>query len=218
MLPSNNLRPVYLVHTPPLLRRLFPKACCRIPDAPKTIFLTFDDGPSPAVTPWVLDQLHRYEATATFFCIGRQVARHPGLLRSVAAAGHAVGNHTYDHLDGWRTHRRTYLENVRLCRTLLPGPLFRPPFGRLTPGQWKHLHCQMKVIFWDVLSGDFDPARSAAQCLSDVIRHATDGSIVVFHDSPQAAPRLFGALPGVLEHFSRKGFRFEGLDGYAGTP
>jgi peptidoglycan/xylan/chitin deacetylase (PgdA/CDA1 family) len=209
---------LYLVKTPPLLQRLLPTARFVVPDAPKTIFLTFDDGPTPMVTPWVLRVLADYQATATFFCIGRNIARHPEIFREVVDAGHSVGNHTYDHLDGWKTTRRSYLDNVLQCDPLLPGRLFRPPFGRLTPGQWKQLHCQRSVIFWDVLSGDFDTARTAGQCLADVTNHAAGGSIVVFHDSRQAAPRLFGALPGVLEHFSRRGFRFEGLANRTGTP
>jgi peptidoglycan-N-acetylglucosamine deacetylase len=179
------------------------------------LYLSFDDGPHPVATPFVLDELHKYNAKATFFCIGKNVKEYPQIYRRVLAEGHRVGNHTQDHLNGWKTDDKKYIENIREAAQLIDSDLFRPPYGRISRFQTQVLHGDRerpyKVIMWDVLSADFDRRISGARCARNVIRYARPGSIVVFHDSAKAFDRLRQALPAVLEHFSRMGYRFEAI-------
>lgn len=203
---------MYLVKTPKLLQALMPAYTWRVPTAEKVIHLTFDDGPIPEVTPWVLDTLSVYNAKATFFCVGENVQRYPTLFQRLQVEGHAVGNHTFNHLNGWETDNIPYFHNIRHCARLVKSELFRPPYGRITPGQRVFLERHYNIIMWDVLSGDFDPEITAEQCLANVIDNTRRGSIVVMHDSLKSAAKLKFILPRILEHFSQKGFRFEALD------
>lgn len=177
----------------------------------KEIFLTFDDGPHPTITPLVLALLKKYNAKATFFCIGRNVERYPGIYRQIIEEGHAVGNHTYDHLNGWKTGNSIYLKNIILAGELIKSRLFRPPYGRIAKSQVKELAPVFKVIMWDVLSADFDVNVTPQRCLDNVLFNTRNGSIVVFHDSEKALPRLEFALPKALAHFAEHGYTMKAI-------
>lgn len=204
----------YLAKTPQWIKKLYPQRIWNMPPAKKAIYLTFDDGPHPEITSFVLDELHRYNARATFFCVGKNVVDNPLVFNRILEEGHAVGNHTYDHLDGWKTHNAVYINNILKARRYINSDLFRPPFGRISSAQQKNLlkqHNKVQIIMWSVLSGDFDIDITPVQCSKNVIKNAESGSIVVFHDSEKAQLRLRYALPEVLKYFSGKGFIFEKL-------
>ena len=177
----------------------------------KELFLTFDDGPIPEVTPWVLQVLRSYNAKATFFCIGKNIEENQWIYNMIKKEGHSVGNHTYDHLNGWRTNVRTYYRSVIQCSELTGSNLFRPPYGRIKREQASGLLSRFKIVMWDVLSGDFDINSSKEKCLSNVVDNARRGSIIVFHDSIKAQEKMQYALPRVLEHFSLMGYAFRAL-------
>ena len=180
----------------------------------KILYLSFDDGPHPVATPLVLDLLKQYGARATFFCIGKNVQEHPQIYRRILSEGHRVGNHTHNHLNGWKVSDEAYIENIRLAARYIDSDLFRPPYGRISAWQADLLRrppFNFSIIMWEVLSADFDRALRPERCARNVVRHARPGSIVVFHDSEKAMDRLRGALPVVLDHFSRLGYRFEGI-------
>ena len=203
---------MYLARTPRLVQTLMPSYVWRIPTAEKVIYLTFDDGPIPEVTPWVLDELRKFGAKATFFCVGDNVKSHPNIFKKVTEAGHAVGNHTFNHLNGWGTENLPYFHNIRATARLVKSRLFRPPYGRLMPSQKSFLERHYKIIMWDVLSGDFDQNLSGEDCLNNVVENVRPGSIIVMHDSLKAEANLRFVLPRVLQHFTEKGFRFERLE------
>ena len=203
---------MYFIKSPQFGRNLFPNFTWQIPTDEKRLFLTFDDGPVADVTPWVLRTLADYDAKATFFCVGDNIRKYPQIFAQIREEGHSGGNHTFNHLNGWATENIPYFHNVRHCATLVNSELFRPPYGRLKPKQAQFLQRHYRVVMWDVLSGDFDPAISPQQCFKNVANHAEPGSIVVFHDSLKARERLEYALPKVLEHFSALGYRFEALN------
>jgi peptidoglycan/xylan/chitin deacetylase (PgdA/CDA1 family) len=185
----------------------------RVRTSDKVLYLTFDDGPIPEVTPWVLDTLKEYQAKATFFCIGRNIERNPDVFQRLLAEGHRVGNHTFDHPSGWETGLFEYLRNTLHCQQFTRTGLFRPPYGRITLSQARALARRFQLVFWDVLSEDFDANLSAHKCLRNVLAKARPGSIIVFHDSLLAEDRVRYALPRTLEHFAHKGYRFESLPG-----
>jgi peptidoglycan/xylan/chitin deacetylase (PgdA/CDA1 family) len=207
---------MYLVKTPFWLRALYPSLTWRIKGGAKTIYLTFDDGPHPTATPFVLEQLRKYNAKATFFCIGKNVAEHPAVYQNILADGHTVGNHTYHHLNGWKTKDDIYLDDIEQASTLINSKLFRPPYGRIRNSQQKQLatrHPQLQTIMWSVLSGDFDTNLTPEACLGYVLYHTKPGSIIVFHDSTKAWDRMQYALPKVLEHFTKEGYVFDAIQG-----
>ncbi len=202
---------MYLVKTPLFIQKHFPNFTWKMPGKDPVIYLTFDDGPVPEVTPWVLDQLKEYNAKATFFCVGDNVRKNPELLIRLEKEGHIAGNHTFSHLNAWNSENLDYFHDVRRCAALTHSGLFRPPYGRLKPKQVQFLQRHYRIIMWDVLSGDFDRQITPEQCFQNVARNAGPGSIVVFHDSIKASERMRFALPRVLEHFSAQGYRFESL-------
>lgn len=205
---------MYLVKTPLLLKKLYPGLTWNFNRADRCIYLTFDDGPIPIVTPFVLKTLKQYHAKATFFCIGDNVQKHPDVFEQVKADGHSIGNHTFNHLRGWATPTDEYTENFKKCDAQLNSPLFRPPYGRIKKEQIKALRTlkpDLKIIMWDVLSGDFDIKLNPEKCLRGVIKHTCNGSVVVFHDSLKAFPRLEYVLPLALEYWSKKGYEFKSM-------
>lgn len=203
---------MYLVHTPQYVQALFPGLTWKMPTKEKEIYLTFDDGPIPGVTPWVLEMLRQYNAKATFFCVGDNVRKYPEIYEQVLEEGHAVGNHTLNHLSGWSTENISYFHNIRHCARVVNSGLFRPPYGKLRPSQVHFLQRHYHIIMWDVLSADFDRDVTPDECSQNVIQHAVPGSIVVFHDSLKAETNLRHALPAVLEHFSSIGYTFKALN------
>lgn len=189
-----------------------PQLIWRLPNSGKTIFLTFDDGPIPEVTPWVLDQLEKYKAKASFFCVGENIERNPDIYQMILNSSHTVCNHTHNHLSGWSTCTKDYIDNVDKASQFISSSFFRPPYGRLTPAKFKALKEKYQIVMWDVLSGDFDPYISPEDCLNNVIRNAQSGSIIVFHDSIKSQKNLEYTLPRMLEYFSALNYNFENLE------
>ena len=204
-----------LYKTPLFVQWLYPSLVWRQSKAGKSIYLTFDDGPIPEVTPWVLQTLKHYGAKATFFCVGENVKRHPEIFKMLLADGHAIGNHTYHHLNGIKTGPALYLKDFLKCEEVLrengvTTSLFRPPYGRISRRQVQMLASRY-IVMWNVLSYDFSKKITAQKVLDKSIQHTTSGSIVVFHDSLKANENLKFALPKFLEHFQSQGYRFEAL-------
>jgi peptidoglycan/xylan/chitin deacetylase (PgdA/CDA1 family) len=222
---------MYLIKSPLLLKWYYPSLLWNKSRTEKVIYLTFDDGPIPNVTDFVLKTLKAFNAKATFFCIGDNIVKHPDVFERVKNAGHAIGNHTFNHLKGWKTDDETYLENTLKCQELTQSNLFRPPYGRIKKSQIKSLESlvwsseskapnnsqlpapssQLNIVMWDVLSGDFDINLSPEKCYQNVIKHSENGSIIVFHDSLKAFDRLSYTLPKTLAYFAEKGFTFSTL-------
>jgi peptidoglycan/xylan/chitin deacetylase (PgdA/CDA1 family) len=204
----------YLVKSPWLLKKFYPGCVWNIATNEKILYLTFDDGPHPQATSFVLDELKKYDARATFFCIGKNVKEHFDIYKQILLDGHRVGNHTYDHLNGWRTDDEIYFENIEEAAKIIDSNLFRPPYGRITKFQLKAIagnRLKLKTIMWDVLSGDFDMALKPENCYLNVVKNADPGSIIVFHDSLKALPALQYTLPKILKYFTEKGFQFKSL-------
>lgn len=182
------------------------------------MYLTFDDGPIPEVTPWVLEQLRKYNAKATFFCVGENLHQHPEIAKQAVAEGHVLANHTYNHLKGWQTPPEKYAANTTQCQQEVEQlqqsgkkKLFRPPYGRISNKQGRQLRSSYEIIMWDVLTNDYDRSLSPAACLRNSIKYTQSGSIIVFHDSLKAKRNMMYALPRFLEHFTRQGYTFETL-------
>ena len=212
-----------MVHrTPFFLPRLYPTLTWRMPSDTNTLYLTFDDGPVPGPTEFVLEILKRAGVKGTFFCIGDNIRKHPEVFKDVVNHGHAIGNHTYHHLNGWKTITSEYEKNVSKCRQEIDAHyseqssradndrnlLFRPPFGRISRSQIRNLQPEYKIIMWDVLSIDYNPNLSGEKCLRNTISASRPGSIIVFHDSRKAEKNLMYTLPRFVEHFLEKGFGF----------
>ena len=213
---------------PELVKKLFPRRIWNGPSEGKSLYLTFDDGPIPEVTPWVLDQLKKYQAKATFFCIGDNVKKHPEVFKKIILEGHAIGNHTFNHFNGWKTATAEYLKNTEEAKLILEqnlekiedpsaargvkNHLFRPPYGRIKGRQARALEkAGYKLVMWDIISMDYDSETSPERCFNNVLDNAKSGSIIVFHDSLKAEPNLKIILPKVLKHYSRQGYKFRKL-------
>ncbi len=190
---------------PRFIQRLYPERIWAFSRKENAVYLTFDDGPIPAVTPWVLDELKKHNAKATFFCIGENVKKYPALFERIIAEGHAVGNHTHNHLNGWKTNTSTYVANTLLAEKVINSKLFRPPYGKITSKQAKTLQQKgFKIVMWDVISYDYNTSISEEKCLQNVLKNIKPGSIVVFHDSLKAEKNLRYVLPKVLEFISER--------------
>jgi peptidoglycan/xylan/chitin deacetylase (PgdA/CDA1 family) len=201
----------FWVKTNYFVKRIFPNYVWDIPNAENKVFLTFDDGPTPEITEWTLEQLRKYNAEATFFCIGNNVEKHPDIFQMVVQQGHAIGNHTFTHLKGWKTSTEEYIESVRKCG--LKTNLFRPPYGKIKPSQSVILRKMgFRIIMWDVISYDFDQSISPEKCLENVLKNVQSGSIIVFHDSVKAEQNMRYALPKTLEFLKEKGFTCAKID------
>ena len=209
----------YFPHqTPGLLQFLFPQFTWKKRNASNEIYITFDDGPVPEATPLVLHYLKEYDARATFFCVGENVKRYPEIFHQIIAEGHSVGNHTFHHLNGWKTSSKEFLDDVEKCQKVIAPhcswddkPLMRPPYGRLKRSQWKKLRNHYQIIMWDVLSGDFSSAIDTGTCLNKSIKYAKAGSIVLFHDSVKTIDKIKKVLPAFLRHFNQLGYSFRPL-------
>ena len=210
------MRP-YLVKTPKIVQRFFHKYSWRIATDKKEVFLTFDDGPVPDFTPWVLDILRQYNAKATFFCVGENIKKYPEIYQQILNDNHATGNHTFNHLVGWKTPTREYVKNILKAQSYMKGQnttskLFRPPHGRIRPLQAKILRKKgFKIVMWDVLSGDFDQTLSKEDCYEHTLKHIRNGSIVVFHDSDKSFRNLDYVLPRLLRQLQDEGYAFKSL-------
>jgi peptidoglycan/xylan/chitin deacetylase (PgdA/CDA1 family) len=201
----------YFTKTPFWLKKLYPTCLWNYPADGKKIYLSFDDGPHAAATPFVLDQLKKFNAKASFFCIGKNVIAETDIYKRILLEGHRVGNHTFNHLNGWKTDTKIYLRNIEMAREQIDSDLFRPPYGRVSAFQIRNLREKLnyQIVMWDVLSGDFDPSVDGKNAAERVIRKSRSGSIIVFHDSAKAFRVLQEALPLVLAYFSREGYSFE---------
>ena len=201
----------YLYKTPRLLKWYYPDLTWNFTTENKYIYLTFDDGPTKEFTHWILEQLEAYNAKATFFCVGNNVENCNDEFNAIIEKGHAVGNHTYNHLNGSNNSLLSYLRDIKKCDAIFKSTLFRPPHGRLSKKQSAALTKDYNIIMWDVLSGDFDSNLSGEECYKAVVNNVENGSIIVFHDSKKAAPRLKIALPKVLEELTARGFKFKAI-------
>jgi peptidoglycan-N-acetylglucosamine deacetylase len=207
----------YFIKTPWWLKRIYPSYTWSLDTKTKMIWLTFDDGPHPVATPFVLDELKKNEAKATFFCIGKNVVGFPDIYQRILDEGHGIGNHTQHHLNGWKTKDKLYLEDIAEAAKHIDSSLFRPPYGRITSFQAKHISKAVRkekarIVMWDVLSADFDESLSPQRCIENVILNTVKGSIVVFHDSEKAFPRLRHSLPEILAFFKQEGYQFGKLE------
>jgi peptidoglycan/xylan/chitin deacetylase (PgdA/CDA1 family) len=205
---------LYLSYSPIWLQWFYPTLTWHKSRKEKIIFLTFDDGPIPVVTPFVLNTLKKFNAEATFFCIGENIDKHPEVFADVIEAGHKVGNHTYNHLKGWNFKDNEYLDNIKKCAQHTGIQLFRPPYGRIKKTQIKALNLlnpEVEIVMWDVLSGDFDQSITTEKCINNVLKNVKNGSIIVFHDSLKAFGRLEESLPIILEELSKQGYAFRAL-------
>jgi peptidoglycan/xylan/chitin deacetylase (PgdA/CDA1 family) len=205
----------YVVTSPWWLRLLFPSGMTwHMPRNEKKIYLTFDDGPHPTATPFVLDCLRSFKARATFFCIGKNIDAYPEIYKRILEEGHATGNHTQSHLNARKVRHESWVADVGEAKQRIVSDLFRPPYGQITRKGAKALQnfkSPHRIVMWDVLSGDFDEGISGEQCIRHVTENAKAGSIVVFHDSTKAWPRLEVALPAILAHYSKRGYKFEAI-------
>tara|TARA_B100000809_G_C15122056_1_gene524686 strand:- start:2035 stop:2688 length:654 start_codon:yes stop_codon:yes gene_type:complete len=211
------------VKTPVIAKKMFPNYIWDMATTNKELYLTFDDGPTPKITNWTLDILKQYDAKATFFCIGSNIEKHPNIFENIIKDGHAIGNHTQNHIKGWTTKNKNYLKDIKEAQTIINSKtenlqssivtLFRPPYGQIKPKQGKKLiDLDYKIIMWDVLSFDWEQDISEEKCLENVLSKSKSGSIVVFHDSVKASRNMMYALPKVLEYFSKKGFCFKAIN------
>ena len=199
---------MYFVRTPGIIQSLFAGLIWKIANS-KKVYLTFDDGPIPEATPWVLDVLKEKGIKATFFCVGDNVLKYPEIYKRILDEGHSVGNHTFNHLNAWKTDKIEYSNNVEKAADLIQSSLFRPPYGKLSPGVVKRLKERYDIIMWDVLSGDFDTSLAPEDCLKNVKANAKEGSIIVFHDSIKAIDTLKFVLPRVISFFEEKGIQMD---------
>jgi len=207
----------FMIKVPKIIKLLFFNQVWDIPNSENTIYLTFDDGPTPEITERVLEILEKHHIKATFFCIGDNVRKHPEIVQKILSKQHSVGNHTYSHLMGWKTPTKTYISNSEACEIKLNSlfkirnsKLFRPPYGKITPWQsYKLRKLGYKIIMWDVLSKDFDASISAEKCYENVIQNVSSGSIIVFHDSNKAKENVLNSLEKTIETLKSKEFKFE---------
>jgi len=191
-----------------ILKTLFPGLIRNIPNNENKVFLTFDDGPDPEMTPWVLDVLNLYKAKATFFCLGKNVERHPDIFQRIKDEGHAVGNHSYSHLNGWRTKNKEYFKDIECADKLIQSNLFRPPYGRIKPSQIRVLKEKYKIVMWDNMIEDYNNKELSKSDLHKLLLKSQSGSILVLHDKTQSKGNLIFALPRILKNLHKKKFKF----------
>jgi peptidoglycan/xylan/chitin deacetylase (PgdA/CDA1 family) len=212
----------YPFRIPSFIQRVFPKYLWSKSMDEEVIYLTFDDGPTPEITPWVLNLLEQYNAKATFFCIGKNLRQHPVLVRQIVEQQHKIGNHSFSHLKGWQTKSKNYINDILQAAEIIQSTtnntainqklLFRPPYGQITKTQANVLIDKgFTIVLWDILTGDFDPNLNPEKSLKKTLKNTKPGSIVVFHDSLKAKKNLQYILPNVLKHWSQQGYQFKTL-------
>ncbi|MGN0035891.1 MAG: polysaccharide deacetylase family protein [Bacteroidaceae bacterium] len=199
---------MFIEQPPSLVRALYPSALWRMNPHERRVYLTFDDGPIPGVTPWVLDVLDHYGIKATFFLVGDNVRKHPDEFRMLIERGHRVGNHTFNHLRGYPYSARNYLENTEKADALIHSDLFRPPHGHMTFGQYVALKKKYRIVMWDLVTRDYSRRLDGPQVLAKVKRYARNGSIITFHDSLKSELKLRYALPRAIEWLQEQGYSF----------
>jgi len=197
-----------ITHPATILKSLYPSLVWEMPTQEPTLYITFDDGPTKGVTDALLDLLKAHQAKATFFCIGKNVQKNPELFQRILNEGHRVGNHTFSHLNGWKSTNMSYLKDVEKCRSLFESSYFRPPYGRLKPAQIASLKKRYKIIMWSALSMDYHPSVSKEKCYQNSTAKISSGDILVFHDSEKAADKMFYAVEKLLTDETFKGYRF----------
>jgi len=209
---------LYFHKTPLWLQNVYYGLTWSMNSKDKTIYLTFDDGPIPEITSFVLKHLEQYQAQATFFCVGHNIEKHPQKFNEIIKAGHTCGNHTFNHLIGWSTSTEQYLENTQKCQNAIEKyagvqerKLFRPPHGRISRKQIEGLKSSYEIVMWSYLTGDFDSSLEKEKCLKKAIVKTEANDIVVFHDSVKAYNNLMYVLPEFLKHFSQLGFQFRAI-------
>jgi peptidoglycan/xylan/chitin deacetylase (PgdA/CDA1 family) len=203
---------LYSIKTPSIVQKLFSSYTWRFSSVPKSLYLTFDDGPTPEVTDFVLAQLKNYDAKATFFCIGKNVKSHHEIYEKILKEGHSVGNHTFNHVNGFKVTTSEYLQNVEHAAAHIHSNLFRPPYGKLRNSQGRSLLKEgYKIIMWDVLSGDWDKSITPDRSLRYILENTRNGSIIVMHDSLKAKEKIYYSLPRVLAYFTERGFEFKAI-------
>jgi peptidoglycan/xylan/chitin deacetylase (PgdA/CDA1 family) len=196
------------IQFPDILRPLMGKLIWRKNPSEKVIYLTFDDGPVPEVTPQVLDILDMYNLKATFFCVGENVQKYPEIYADILQRGHRTGNHTFNHLKGFSTSTADYVENVRKASEFIDSNLFRPPYGRITFRQQRLLRSDYEIVMWDIITHDYNKSFSPDAILKNVKLYSRNGSLVVFHDSIKAKDRVLAALPQSIEFWKAEGYQF----------
>ncbi len=200
---------MFLAKSPAIIKKYYSRLIWDIPNDSHKIYLTFDDGPIPEITEWVLDVLKEYQIKATFFCIGENVEKHTLIFQRILEEGHQVANHSNTHVNGWYAEDDYYLEDIKKCHNKFESELFRPPYGRIKKSQIKEVVKEYKIVMWDVLSGDFDLKTSPEKCFNNVVKNTKPGSIIVFHDSIKASENLKYALPKTIEYLLAEGFVFD---------
>lgn len=204
----------YLTTTPWWLRALFPGCVWDIKTEEKNVYLTFDDGPHPSITPFVLTQLEKYNAKASFFCIGDNVRKFPETYQQVITAGHTIGNHTMHHINGWKTNDADYIKDIDEAAAYIESSFFRPPYGRIKRSQIKKIKAingNTQIIMWSVIAGDWDINITPQHCFERLKKKIYPGCIVVFHDSEKAQERMQYTLPKLLQYLSGEGYNFKAL-------
>lgn len=198
-------------YTFPRFLQLFAPSCTwKVNTQDKVLYLTFDDGPHPDITAWVLDLLKQFNASATFFCVGENAMKYPDVVKRILHEGHGLGNHTYNHIKGWNSENQFYLDNIKKASEFVPSKLFRPPYGRIKPAQIRLLKNDFEIIMWSHLSRDYDPGLNRKESIQ-AMKKAGPGSIMVFHDSIKAFDNLKSILPPILLHFQQLGYQFKSL-------
>ena len=200
-----------LIKTPTLIQFFFPSLLWSKKRDKKILYLTFDDGPYNMLSPFILDELKKYKAKATFFYLGSKAEKYPQLIKRCKDENHKIGNHSYSHPNGWKTKNSRYYQDIEKANKLLNSNLFRPPYGRIKPSQINHLKKYYKIIMWDILSWDFDKKTSAEECYNNIINNTKPGSIIVLHENEKSAKNVKEVLPKILSYFSSQGFKFEKL-------
>jgi len=191
-----------------ITQKLFPDIIWNLPNNEKKLYLTFDDGPTPHITKWILDVLKEYNAKATFFCLGKNVEKYPDIFNKILEDNHSVGNHSYSHINGWKTKTKEYLQDIDIANNIIKTSLFRPPYGKIKISQYKYLCKKYKIVMWTVLSKDYNYRISNEACFNNVVEYAKEGSVIVFHDSEKAKNNMVYTLPRTIKYFKKLDYEF----------